>query len=114
MFKNYVLVAFRTLRKQPGYSFINVGGLGLGLAAALLIGLYVQDELSYEQHFPDADRIYQVGLDARMGAQDFEIGSSAVPMGPTLVADVPEVEIATRVFGPRRQLMEHPGGNGPL
>ncbi|MEO1478613.1 MAG: ABC transporter permease [Bacteroidota bacterium] len=114
MLKNYILVAFRTLRKQPGYSFINVGGLALGLAAALLIGLYVQDELSYEQHFPDADRIYQVGLDARMGAQDFEIGSSAVPMGPTLVADVPEVEIATRVLGPQRQLMEHPGGNGPL
>ncbi|MEM8599549.1 MAG: ABC transporter permease, partial [Bacteroidota bacterium] len=114
MFKNYLLVAFRTLRKQPGYSFINVGGLALGLAAALLIGLYVQDELSYEAHFPDADRIYQVGLDARMGAQDMEIGTSAIPMGPTLVADVPEVETATRVMGPRRQLMEHPGGNGPL
>ncbi|MEM6784703.1 MAG: ABC transporter permease [Bacteroidota bacterium] len=119
MLKNYVLVALRTLRKQPGYSFINVGGLGLGLAAALLIGLYVHDELSYERHFPDADRIYQVGLDARMGAQDVEIGTSAIPMGPTLVADVPEVETATRVLGPQRQLMEHrdsspSGGRGPL
>ena len=46
MFTNYLKVAFRNLSKNKGYSFINLAGLTLGLASFILIGLYVQDELS--------------------------------------------------------------------
>lgn len=49
MFQNYLIVALRSLRKNRLYSFLNIAGLGIGLAAALLIALYVAHELSYDR-----------------------------------------------------------------
>lgn len=60
MFKNYLKISLRNLRKNKSYSFINTSGLAIGLASFLLIGLFVQHELSYEKHFEDSDRIYRV------------------------------------------------------
>jgi putative ABC transport system permease protein len=57
MLRNYLTIAFRNLLKHRLYSFINIGGLAVGLAACLLILLFVTDELSYEQWLPNADRI---------------------------------------------------------
>ena len=60
MFFNYLKTSFRNLRKNKSYSFINISGLAIGLASFLLIGLFVQHELSYDKHFEDTDRIYRV------------------------------------------------------
>lgn len=60
MLKNYFIIAFRNLQKHKSYAFINVFGLALGIACCLLIGLYVQDELSYEKHHEKGDRIFRV------------------------------------------------------
>ena len=60
MFKNYLKIAWRNLKKNKGYSAINIGGLALGMAVTLLIGLWVVDELSYNSYFADKDRIAQV------------------------------------------------------
>jgi putative ABC transport system permease protein len=57
MLRNYLTVAFRNLLKHRLYSFINIGGLAVGLAACLLILLFVRDELSYDRWLPNADRI---------------------------------------------------------
>ena len=60
MFKNYLKIAWRNLLKNKGYSVINVGGLALGMAVTLIIGLWVHDELSYNSYFKNKDKIAQV------------------------------------------------------
>ena len=57
MLKNYVKIALRNLQKYKTYAVINMAGLAVGLAACLLIVLFVQDELSYERFHENADRI---------------------------------------------------------
>jgi putative ABC transport system permease protein len=60
MFKNYLKIAWRNLIKNKAYSTINIGGLALGMAVTLIIGLWIQDELSHNDYFTDKDRIAQV------------------------------------------------------
>ncbi len=60
MFKNYLKIAWRSLWNNKGYSFINIGGLALGMAVTLIIGLWVQDELSYNNYFPNKEKIAQI------------------------------------------------------
>ena len=60
MFKNYLKIAWRNLWKNKGYSAINVGGLALGMAVTLIIGLWIQDELSHNSYFKNKDSIAQV------------------------------------------------------
>jgi putative ABC transport system permease protein len=60
MLKNYFKIALRNLTKQKGYSFINIAGLATGMAVALLIGLWIWDELSYNKYHQNYDRIAQV------------------------------------------------------
>ncbi|MEH6680567.1 MAG: ABC transporter permease [Sediminicola sp.] len=60
MIKNYLKIAWRNLLKNKGYSAINIGGLALGMAVTLLIGLWVVDELTFNHYFTNKDRIAQV------------------------------------------------------
>lgn len=60
MLKNYFKIAFRNLLRQKGYSFINIAGLATGMAVAILIGLWIWDELSYDRYHENYDRIAQV------------------------------------------------------
>ena len=59
MFKNYFKIAWRNLKKSKLYSFINVGGLAIGMAVAMIIGLWVWDELSFDKFHKNYDRIAQ-------------------------------------------------------
>ncbi|MGZ3923856.1 MAG: ABC transporter permease, partial [Flavisolibacter sp.] len=63
MLKNYFKIAWRNLTRQKGYSFINIVGLGIGIAACLLILQYVSFELSYENFQVNKNRIYRVKQD---------------------------------------------------
>jgi len=60
MWRNYLTVGFRSLTRSRGYAVINLLGLALGLAACLLLLLYVRYETSYDNWLPDYERIYQV------------------------------------------------------
>ena len=60
MLKNYIKIAWRNLAKNKGYTIINVGGLALGMAVTLIIGLWVQDELSYNDYNTNKDKIAQI------------------------------------------------------
>lgn len=60
MFRNYLKIAWRNLKKNKGYSAINIGGLALGMAVTLIIGLWIQDELTHNDYFKNKDRIAQV------------------------------------------------------
>ncbi|GAB3557450.1 ABC transporter permease [Spirosoma fluminis] len=60
MLRNYLKIALRNLARHKGYSAINIGGLAVGMAVAMLIGLWIYDELSYNTHYEHYDRIAQV------------------------------------------------------
>ncbi|MBI1768105.1 MAG: ABC transporter permease [Bacteroidetes bacterium] len=60
MIKSYFIIAFRNLRKNLGYSFINIAGLAMGMAVALLIGLWIWDEITFNRYHKNYDRIAQV------------------------------------------------------
>ncbi len=60
MIKNYLKISLRTLGKNKAYSFINITGLAMGMAVAMLIGLWIYDELSFDRNFENHDRIAQV------------------------------------------------------
>ncbi|WP_184550328.1 ABC transporter permease [Mucilaginibacter sp. FT3.2] len=98
MIKNYIKTAFRTLKKNIGFTLINVLGLALGLATCLLIIFYVVDELSYDRYNIKADRIYRVNNDIKFGGNDQSYASSPAPLGAALVADIPEVEKTVRLI----------------
>ncbi|GAB3729903.1 ABC transporter permease [Spirosoma lituiforme] len=60
MLTNYLKIAWRNLTRNKGYSAINIGGLSTGMAVAILIGLWINDELTFNQYHKDHDRIAQV------------------------------------------------------
>ena len=60
MYRNYFKIAFRNMLKSKAYSFINVSGLAVGMAATILILLFVQHELSYDKYLESADRIFRI------------------------------------------------------
>jgi ABC-type antimicrobial peptide transport system permease subunit len=60
MYKSYFKIGWRNLVRSKGYSFINIGGLAVGMAAVILIGLWIFDELSYNKYFKNYDRIGHV------------------------------------------------------
>ncbi len=68
MFRNYLNVAFRNILKYKFFSAINILGMTIGVAAFLLIILFINDELSYDRFHANADRIYQVGLKAKISS----------------------------------------------
>ena len=80
MLRNYLLIAIRNLRKHRLYSFINIGGLAVGLAACLMIVLFVRDELSYDKWLPNASRIGKLEVTFRVpGREPMEFGNSPGP-----------------------------------
>ena len=97
MFRNYFKIAFRNFSKQKLFSFINIFGLALGMAACLVIFLWVRDELSFDRFHQKAERIYRVERFIRF--QDFHdyVGLTSGLYGPTIEADYPEVEKQVRI-----------------
>jgi putative ABC transport system permease protein len=107
MIRSYLHVAVRGLKKDKGFSFINIFGLALGLSVCLLITLFVMDELSYDRFNKKADRIYRLNGDISIhgnGANDI---FTPAPMGPSLVKDYPVIEQATRMIGRHDILVKH-------
>lgn len=96
MLKNHIKIAWRSLKKQPFFTFINTFGLAIGIAGALLISLYIYDELSYDNMFADADRIHRVNADIKFGGEDRKFAVTPAPMAETMDNDFSEVELATR------------------
>jgi putative ABC transport system permease protein len=97
MIKNYLLVAFRNLWRHKGFSLLNIVGLTVGMAAFLLVFLYVTFELSYDSFHSKADRIYRVVSDVQTptGLQHFN--NPPVPATIGMKEQLPEIEMTTRI-----------------
>jgi putative ABC transport system permease protein len=97
MIKNLFKTAFRSLKKNKGFTALNVLGLALGLTAFLLIVLYVVDELSYDRYNTKADRIYRVNEDLKLGNNSVQYAVCMPPLAQTLKADFPDIEDIVRL-----------------
>jgi len=98
MLKNFLIIAFRILVRHKVYSLINISGLAIGITSAILILLYVQDELGYDKFYENADQIYRVGLHGTNQGNEIVAAVTCVPMAPVLARDYPEVISAARLF----------------
>ena len=96
MFRNYLKIAWRSLKRQPFFTSLNVFGLAIGMAGGLLISLYIYDELSFDKMFADADRIYRIDADIKFGGAEMKASTAAAPMAAAMQNDFPQVETTFR------------------
>ena len=84
MLKNYIKIAFRNLRKNKMHSFLNITGLSVGMAVAMLIGLWTRDELSFDKYHQNYDRIAQVMQHATLNTEVRSQPNLPIPLGEEL------------------------------
>lgn len=106
MIKNYFKIAWRNLLKNKIYSFINIAGLAAGMAVAMIIGLWIYDEVSANKHFKNYNSLYQVMMhqtfDGRRGSQQ----ALPYPMGEELKEKYPDLKaVAMCDWGSKHSLM---------
>jgi putative ABC transport system permease protein len=98
MLRHYVAVACAQLAKSPLYGLLSIGGLGLGLAACILISLFVRHEAGYDSALPDLDRLYRVHMTAMLpGRPALQTVLSPGALKEAIASDIPEVERAARL-----------------
>ncbi len=95
MLSNYFKVALRNLLRQKGFSFINIFGLALGISCTALIGMWVNDELSYDRFNKDYGRMYRIT--ATLPEMKVHAAVTPAPLGPALQAELPEVKESVRL-----------------
>jgi putative ABC transport system permease protein len=97
MLKNYFKIGIRNLLKNKLFSFINISGMAISIATFLIITLFVVDELKFDEHVDDVSLKYRVYNEHFMEDGSRKKGAMIPPMiGPTLVAEYPEIEYTTR------------------
>lgn len=94
---NYMKIALRKIKRQKGFSFINISGLAIGMAACILILIWVHDELSYDRFHKNANQIFRINTEDTSGGKTFLLAGSPAPLGQTMLDEVPEVMSFTRV-----------------
>src|SRR5258708_37008 len=98
MFRNYLTTAFRTFARHRLYSFINITGLSVGLCCAILIALFLRDELSYDQWIPGSSTLYRVEITFHMqGRAPWPFATAPIPLLDAMRAEIPEVTAMTRL-----------------
>lgn len=100
MLKNYLKTTFRNLWKTKGYSFLNIFGLAIGITCASLIFLWVEDEISYDNHFPNKEHIYISKSKQPHDGGTYVFEANPGPLAPAIKAELPGVKYAARVNWP--------------
>ncbi|WP_257666742.1 ABC transporter permease [Parapedobacter tibetensis] len=100
MIKNYFKTTFRNLWKTKGYSSLNIFGLAVGITAASLIFLWVEDEVSYNEHFPNKENIYISKSKQPHDNGTFVFEANPGPLAPAIKAELPGIKYAARVNWP--------------
>ena len=111
MLKNYLKIALRNLARHKGYAFINIMGLAVGIAASVLIALYIVDELGYDRFHENADRMYRITADwSNKG--DSKIHQLGTPwiLAKTIRDKYSQVEALTQMTGPLGDVIVKKGG----
>ncbi|MEX8548730.1 MAG: ABC transporter permease [Mucilaginibacter sp.] len=97
MFKNYFKIALRNLLRNKGFSTINILGLAMGMASAILILLWIQNEMSHDRFHEKKDRLYTANNRDKINGETLAYSITAKPLAGTLKQEYPEVEDAVRI-----------------
>jgi putative ABC transport system permease protein len=97
MIHNFFRIAVRNIFRHKVFTFINVSGLAIGMAASLLILLWVQDELSFEKYHKNAKNIYRVEEDQFYSGERYHVTVTPHPSGPVWKEKIPEIKEQTRI-----------------
>ena len=107
MIRNYLSIALRNIRQNPLYAFINIFSLAVGLAACLVIYLFISDEMSFDAFHKQKSMIYRLDeVQNFSGINEQKVALSMPGMGPNMAVDFPEVTSFTRFWGAKR-LLKH-------
>lgn len=99
MLKNYFISAYRSIKKNKFYSFLNIFGPAIGITCAILILLYVREELTYDKSNKKYEHIYRLESDFNISGKTTLAALVPVPMAPTLKDEYPEIKEITRFAG---------------
>ena len=97
MIRNFFLATIRNISRNKGFTFINVAGLAIGLAASLMITLWVQEELSYDRFHKNGENIYRVEEDQFYSGERYHVNVTPHPSGPVWKEKIPEITDQTRI-----------------
>jgi putative ABC transport system permease protein len=98
MVKSYLKTAWRNLIRGKSFSIINISGLAVGMAGAILIFLWLQNEVSFDKFHANKNNLYQIyGLGSNVDGLSVAIDETSQPLGPFLKQNYPEVQAAARV-----------------
>jgi putative ABC transport system permease protein len=97
MFHNFFRITFRNILKHKGFTFINITGLAVGLAAAMLILLWIEDELSYDKFNVNGENIFRVEEDQFYSGRIYHVTVTPHPSGPVWKEKIPEIREQTRI-----------------
>lgn len=115
MLKNAILLFVRNLRRQKLFSIINLLGLTVSIASALLIYLYVRHELSYDRFHQHSDRVYRVNQTFIWGERDnHQFGSTGPGVASALRAELPEAELITSIHTPGNFFVSYTNSSGQV
>ncbi len=107
MLKNYLKIAVRNLLKYRAYSLINILGLAIGIAACILIMLYVGNEWSYDKFNKNYEQIYRVQAEGKIEGRELNMPETPAPLGATLVSEFPDVIQYTRIMPTANMLIRY-------
>ncbi|MEO5909264.1 MAG: ABC transporter permease [Pelobium sp.] len=98
MIKNYFKIAWRNLLKNKGFTAINLSGLAIGMAAVILIGTWIQNELSFERFHANEKSLYKVYNRSQGPGEIYTWDITSGPLGNALAKDFPEVKHTARIY----------------
>ena len=91
MFKNFIKVAIRNLRRSKAFNLVNIAGLAIGLASSIFIIMYIVNEVNYDRFHSQGKQIYRLNLDGKFAGEEIRGAWNSPVFGPTFYEDVPEI-----------------------
>jgi len=97
MFRNHIKIAWRNIKKDRLFTIIKIGGFAMGIAACLLIALFIGNELGYDEHYQNKNQIYRVVMQGQMNGETLKSTHFQLPLATALQSDFPEILKAGKV-----------------
>ncbi|MFC2117116.1 ABC transporter permease [Bacteroidota bacterium] len=98
MKKHFLLISIRNILKRKSFSIINIIGLAIGMAASILILLWIQDEISFDKYHDDHEQIYRLVLYQKVQGTEVHLLENAPAIGQAMIEEIPEVRDFFRLF----------------